>query len=222
MIGFNIALTLQKSYKTMRTGIIIIGILLLCGTLSYSQTNKKIDPTKFNMQLENGKVKMNRNYVNFGTISNTDVKTDTIIVYNTTESEDITMKFNGVPKHVTIKMEPSTIKPKETANIIVTYDAAKNVTGENKQVWGRTNNRIQIEVNGNTSNSPRNLMTIAANIQEDFSKYTPKQLKNAPKIVFESKEYNYGKVKQGEVVKHDFVFTNTGKNDLEIRSVKAG
>lgn len=199
---------------------LVLPLIFVC-LYSYTQTNKNIDPTKFNMQIENGKVKMNRNYVNFGTMSNLDVKTDTIIAYNTTQ-EEITLKFNGVPKFVTISMEPKTLKPLKTASIIVKYDATKNKSNEDKQVWGRTNNRVQIEVNGNTDNSRRNLMTVAANIQEDFSKYTPKQLKNAPKIEFESKEYNYGTVTQGEVVKHDFIFKNTGKNDLEIRSVKAG
>jgi hypothetical protein len=43
-----------------------------------------------------------------------------------------------------------------------------------------------------------------------------------PKIQFASTEYDFGKVEAGVVVKHDFVFTNTGRATLEIRDVRPG
>jgi hypothetical protein len=45
---------------------------------------------------------------------------------------------------------------------------------------------------------------------------------NAPKIAFATNKWDFGKIKQGELVKHDFVFTNTGTADLLILSVKPG
>lgn len=44
----------------------------------------------------------------------------------------------------------------------------------------------------------------------------------APKIQFSSVAYDFGKVKQGEVIKHDFIFTNVGASTLEITDVKPG
>ena len=44
----------------------------------------------------------------------------------------------------------------------------------------------------------------------------------APRIVFTTNIYNFGTVKQGEVVKHEFTFTNTGTAVLEITEVKPG
>ncbi len=44
----------------------------------------------------------------------------------------------------------------------------------------------------------------------------------APRIEFDNTIFNFGKVKSGEVVKHDFIFTNTGTATLEILEVKPG
>jgi hypothetical protein len=40
--------------------------------------------------------------------------------------------------------------------------------------------------------------------------------KNQPEIKFEAEEYNFGTVKQGDVVNYEFKFTNTGKEPLVI------
>jgi hypothetical protein len=42
-----------------------------------------------------------------------------------------------------------------------------------------------------------------------------------PVFYIENAEYNFGTVIQGEKVAHNFVFKNTGKNNLVISSVKA-
>jgi hypothetical protein len=44
----------------------------------------------------------------------------------------------------------------------------------------------------------------------------------APKIQFETPIYDFGRVKSGELVKHNFVFTNTGNALLIINSVNPG
>lgn len=44
---------------------------------------------------------------------------------------------------------------------------------------------------------------------------------NAPVITFSETSYDFGTVKQGEVVEHTFKFTNTGKSPLIIESATA-
>jgi hypothetical protein len=39
-------------------------------------------------------------------------------------------------------------------------------------------------------------------------------------ISFESTQFNFGEIMQGQVVEYDFKFTNTGKNDLVIYDAK--
>jgi hypothetical protein len=42
---------------------------------------------------------------------------------------------------------------------------------------------------------------------------------NAPKIEFEQESYDFGTLKEGDIVEHEFVFTNTGKSPLQILKV---
>jgi len=45
---------------------------------------------------------------------------------------------------------------------------------------------------------------------------------NAPVLAFDSETFDFGTVKQGDIVKHVFTFTNKGKSDLILSSVKPG
>ena len=51
--------------------------------------------------------------------------------------------------------------------------------------------------------------------------YTEEELAAMPNIEFEKTEYDAGSVIEGEKVVVTYKFTNTGKGDLEIESVKA-
>lgn len=44
----------------------------------------------------------------------------------------------------------------------------------------------------------------------------------SPRITFESKVFEFGKVAAGDVVKHEYTFTNTGTETLEITGVRPG
>ncbi len=44
--------------------------------------------------------------------------------------------------------------------------------------------------------------------------------KEAPRIEFDSMILDFGKVEAGQVIQHDFIFTNTGNQTLEIRDVR--
>jgi len=51
---------------------------------------------------------------------------------------------------------------------------------------------------------------------------SPLRAADAPKIEFQSTTYDFGKIKQGEVARHDYIFTNSGNATLEILDVKPG
>ncbi len=48
----------------------------------------------------------------------------------------------------------------------------------------------------------------------------PADNKNASEMVFESLEFNFGTIKQGESVTHEFIFVNNGKEDLIITNAQ--
>lgn len=156
-------------------------------------------------------LRLKTNHIAFIKIFVTEVKTDSLQVINTSQ-EALKLSFENVPPHIKIKAVPATLKPNEKGSIIATYDGTK----QNK--WGFEMDRLDIIING--KNEPNNKLSISATIEEDFSKLTPEQRANAPKATFETTEFNFGNIKEGEVTNFEFKLTNTGKSDLIIRKVK--
>ncbi len=146
-------------------------------------------------------------------LTNTQVKIDTVKIYNTSKKTmDIT--FDKLPAYINYaKAIPEKLKPEQEGKIIFQYDASKR--GDIGYVYDRftfkTNDTAQVE----------KAITVSANISEDFSKLTPEQLENAPKVSFDSEVFDFGKIVIGKTVDHNYVVTNTGKSKLIIRKVKA-
>ena len=173
---------------------------------------------QYRQQMDNGNLRLKKNFFSLNKVKNTQIKKDSTDIINNGEA-DLKLSFKNVPTYMTVKAVPSVLKPKQKGKIYITYDASKVVDGNGKQIWGAQNRRINVIINDKLDGRA-NYMTVRATIEEDFSTWTPEQLAAAPSIKFDVMEYDFGTVKQGEVVKHEFKFTNTGKNDLEIRKVK--
>ena len=159
-----------------------------------------------------GNLKLMTNHLAFNEIKDDQVKKDSVKIYNKW-GHPMTIKFNQIPPNVKIEAHPSTLKSGQIGYIVVTYDAAK------RKDYGLLFDRVAIITNDNVQ--PVKILNISARIVEDFSKLSPKELKKAPKIVFETTDYDFGKVKSGTMVKYSFVFKNEGKRDLIIRKTKS-
>lgn len=160
-----------------------------------------------------GDLKLKTNHISMVKVTNTATKTESTDIMNGSATETLTISFKDVPDYITIKAVPSTLKPGEKGKIEATFDANK------KKDWGFVIERIQIVLNNDSD--PRNKISVSATIEEDFSKLTEQQMKDAPKVEFENMTFNFGTINQGDVVDHTFKFKNLGKNDLVIRKTKA-
>jgi len=205
----------------MKTKIIISTLFLMFFAFGTQAQNnqKKTDPYRYNFAGD--QLKLKKTYLTFGTIYNTQVQSKSTEIFNNTD-KPMTLSFSGIPKlpaYLEVSVEPKVIPAKTKGTLTIKYTAKENKTAQGKQKWGHQNSRIYVAING-AAVDRKNSISIRANIQEDFKSMTPKQLANAPKIVFDEKTYDFGKVNQGENVVHEFVFRNTGKRDLEIRKVK--
>ncbi len=160
-----------------------------------------------------GDIRLKTNHLALMKVTTNEVKDGEIKVVNTNDF-DLTLTFRNVPAHIEITAVPELLKPQMEGKILVKYDASK------KNDYGFLMDRIILAINGNTNNN-RNRISISATIEEDFSKLTAEELVNAPKIEFDSKVFNFGKLNRGESVEHIFAFKNTGKSDLVIRKTKA-
>ncbi len=164
-----------------------------------------------------GDLRLKSNHLAFTKVKNTQIKTDSMAIVNMSD-KPMTVTFTNVPKHIEIKTEPKVLPPHKVSHIVAKYNASKKLRN-GEQDWGFLIDRIPMVINGEQNSRYR--LTISATIEEDFSIYKPEDLKNAPKIEFEEKVFNFGTINQGDKVTHEFKFKNTGKKDLIIHKIKA-
>jgi hypothetical protein len=163
---------------------------------------------------EIGDFRINNEYLNMGRVYPNKLSTQTFKIYNDTNLTLTISPINPIGKHLTISVEPSVVKPKQTAEIKVTYDAKA------KGDWGYMNDAFELKYSGGTVD--KTVLYVVATIEEEQKKdLTPEQLKAAPRMFFNKKEHDFGVLKPGEIVNHEFTFTNTGGGDLLLHKTKA-
>lgn len=161
-----------------------------------------------------GNLRLVSKYLNMGRV---DTKggptTQTFKVYN---DGDKAITFNEiVPKQKYLKasVQPKVLQPKATGEIKVTYD------GKMKADYGYVNEPLEITTSGDGADKKQ--LFVVATIEDTPVKLSPAEAAKAPKISFNKTVHEFGKIKQGEVMNTEFVFTNTGKQELKIHKTKA-
>lgn len=162
---------------------------------------------------EAGSLRLRSNHISFGQVAPGSVRTDSVGVINLS-GEDLEISFAAVPEHVALRAMPERLKPGEKGLLIATLDAGKI------DDWGVITSYFRILINGLSRG--RSIIYLTANIQEDFSGMSDTEKQMAPGIRFENHVFDFGRIKHGESIGHNFVFTNTGRSDLIIRRVRAG
>ncbi|WP_111443943.1 DUF1573 domain-containing protein [Breznakibacter xylanolyticus] len=131
-----------------------------------------------------------------------------------TSDKPIKISFERVPAHLTLVAQPAELKPQETGVITATFDASK------KNDWGFVSDMVFVLVDG-VKDMNNNRLSVSATIEEDYSVLTPQELASAPKAEFADKSFNFGQIKEGTKVTHNYELKNVGKSNLIIRKVKA-
>lgn len=159
-----------------------------------------------------GSLRAKSNYISFGKLTMGSESTQELELVNLTD-KPVEVSFRTVPKHLTAKVEPSTIPANGKGNLIVTYNTKE--AGD----YGFASHRIYLSLDG--SNDYKNSVGVSATIEEDFSSLTPEQLAAAPSANFEPTTFDFGDMKQGDKKSHTFMLKNEGKTDLIIRKVRS-
>jgi hypothetical protein len=159
-----------------------------------------------------GAIRMNMNHLSFGTVYKGQAQVKEVAMINTS-SQPQTVKLENIPAHLSAKVTPVTLAPNQKGVIEISYNSAK------KDDWGFIIDRMDININGVSENA--NKLMVSANLEEDFTKISEAEKAKAPKINFTQNTFDFGKIKQGESVSYEYIFTNIGKSDLLIRKVTA-
>ncbi|OFX86576.1 MAG: hypothetical protein A2W99_15685 [Bacteroidetes bacterium GWF2_33_16] len=159
-----------------------------------------------------GELRLQTNHFSFVTVYTDQVKVDTFKVFNSSKNQ-LKIGFSNVPAYIKLKPFPTILKPGEQGYILGEYD------GTNVNDWDFVTDRVKILIND--TEVENNTITISAKVQQNFSKLSPEQIKNAPKIEFDSPNHNFGKVKSSGKYEHTFTFKNSGNSELVIHKIKS-
>ncbi len=156
-----------------------------------------------------GKIRAQKTNLSFYNMTNTQVKTTSLKVANTT-ANPVVIEVPDLPKHVSFST--TTISAGKEGTIDFTYDASK------KDDWGYVTDNIVLVVDGEKATTS---VKLSATITEDFSALDDKDKEKAPKIVLSTSKIDFGAVQRGETVSKTFEITNSGKDPLIIHAVKS-
>ena len=105
------------------------------------------------------------------------------------------------------KPEKSMLKPGESTSIVVSFNSTGRLGAQQKFVYVVTNDPANQEIK----------LKISGNVLAPGSSLS---LEKLPKIHFPETQYDFGVVKEGDVVSHTFKFVNQGKETLDITDIK--
>ncbi len=168
---------------------------------------------EFSMQ--EGNLKYINNCTTLHRLTPNSVVTDTFRVYNVWDSV-MTLQKGNAPACIKILYVTPKLQPKEEGIVVFSYDASV------KHEWGNVYERFNISTNDPEPPSHKGTKSfyILGEIFDDFDSWTPEQLKNAPHVLVDQEEYNFGECAKGSEIKHDFTLTNIGKSDLVFHFIK--
>ncbi len=168
---------------------------------------------EFSMQ--EGNLKYIQNAHSFSRLGQKSVVQDTFKFLNVWDSV-MTFRKGNIPAGITIQYLTSELKPGEEGIVAYTFNA------EATKDWGYVYNHFTLLTNDPepASHNGRKTFYYGADVYDDFSSWTPEQMKNAPRILTDHEKYDFGECISGDEIKHDFKITNIGKSDLIIRKVK--
>ncbi|MBN2730647.1 MAG: DUF1573 domain-containing protein, partial [Bacteroidales bacterium] len=159
-----------------------------------------------------GNLRFKTNHLALQELKDTETKSDTFFLYNES-TKPINIKFNELPAHITAEIKDPVMQPDMESYIAITFDAKA------KADYGYVFDKFFLTTDD--TEQPEKLLYVSANIIQDFTWMSEKQLKKAPHILFETETYDFGTVKSGDKVEYNFTFQNTGKSTLKILKTKA-
>lgn len=156
-------------------------------------------------------LRLKNSHVSFTNIKSGSSKTVKIVMVNQNKQNPLSISFAEVPEYITISPSEFDINPEQKQVVEFTYNS------ELKNDWGFVLNYIKIVMNG-VSDS-KNRLTVSGTVKEDFSVLSADELANAPVLVVENTNFDFGTLTSGETVSHSYELSNKGRSDLIIRKL---
>jgi len=148
----------------------------------------------------------------FGRMKNNSIKTDTIRIFNS-GSKAITLTLGKIPAHLVLSLKSPVIEPHAESWITCMFDAPK------KNDYGFVLDRFELLTND--SLQAKKVLTVTATLEEAFSSMSGDDSIQSPRARWSETVFDFGSVRAGDKITHDFIVHNDGKKDLVIHKSKS-
>jgi hypothetical protein len=173
---------------------------------------KKTDVGPTDYPSENGSLRFKFNSFPLGKIFiNRKATSKAFPVYNAgSKTVTFTGKITG-PQYIKVET-PKAVRPKESGTIKVTYDA------RSRNQFGFVSDNVEIATDDDAL--PLKVFSVYATIEEFFPPLSPEELTLAPVLQMELSAIDFGRIRQGNVLRREITIKNTGAKELRIKSVQ--
>ncbi|WKN33704.1 DUF1573 domain-containing protein [Porifericola rhodea] len=200
--AFRKSITVTSNAENSSTVLYIQGVV---------QPKPKTPSDDFPTQM--GSLRVKYRSFNMGKVLTKEPVTKSFDVFNDSEEPVIFGANIDAPSYIQVDVTPKELLPNQKGSINLIYDAKA------RNSLGFASDRIRLYTN--EAEDSLKEFTVMATIEEYFPPMTQEELKQAPRLSLATTSYDFGTVKEGEIVKTDFTFTNTGKSPLNIRETRA-
>lgn len=116
------------------------------------------------------------------------------------------------PPYIKVDVQPKTLAPGEKGNIKISYN------GKQKGSYGFQSDNVEIQTDDETI--PNKSFSVYATLEENFKDLKPEELAKSPQLRLDASTLDFGKIRPNATSVREVQFSNTGKRELQIRSVQ--
>jgi hypothetical protein len=168
---------------------------------------------KIQFQASNGNLKLKSGSFNMGKVFIKDEFTVRDFQVMNGGTKPLTFSGNDVgPAYIKIDIQPKTLQPGEKGNIKVSYN------GNMKGKYGFQGDNVEIFTDDELNSTKS--FSVYATLEDEFPQLNAAELAKAPKLRVQVSTLDFGKMKPNTASVREVQFYNTGKKELDIKSLQ--
>jgi len=127
------------------------------------------------------------------------------------ETVNFTGKFTH-PSYILVDVQPRALQPGEKGIIKISYNGAL------KNKYGFQSDNVVLETDD--KEIPNKSFSVYATLEDFFPEMTAAELAKAPQLTFDTYTLDFGNIKGNTTTEREITITNTGKKELELKSIQ--
>lgn len=177
------------------------------------QVSTDAKPNESDFGIVNGNLRLKSSSFNMGKVLIKDeyIVRDFAIMNAGTKPLSFTGTFVS-PKYIKVEAEPKTIAPGAKGKVRISYN------GKLKNQYGFQSDNVELHTDDETN--PVKSFSVYATLEDYFGELSPEELAKAPQMRLADYSFDFGKLKSNSTVVKEVTVTNTGKKELNLKSIQ--